>query len=557
MTARQTTLSKPEKKALRFASVAIAALGGGGLFFGQANPIFHCPPLVVLFPACLAALGLLAPSDKNAFYSGWLCGIIGNSLCLYWIAVPLHYFGLVPWALTAPIVMALGAFLGLYSALFTLGMRLFRARLPFPVPILLSFFLWTTLEYAKAWIFTGFPWICLATAFVPWPVWTQMASVIGSHALSGIFAMVGVALLEAFPPRAGYTTSVPRRKKIQALGLALLAIGSIYAHGLTVLSSPPLHGREIRVALVQGNVDQNQKWAPEYQRGTVARYLSLSESAVDPALGKVGKPVDLLIWPETAMPFYVETNTMLSERIFSFAERYQVSLAFGAPGKNADASAGGYHNRLWFYTPASLTLLPSSPEPANTAAVYGGKGSLVHYDKNHLVPFGEYVPLSIPIPFIEYLMQGVDFRPGQDSKILHSGDIALGGLICYEAIFPQLARQRALDGANLLLNISNDAWFGLTSAPVQHLYLSAMRAVETGRYVVRATNTGISAIIDQHGRITAYGGFFKAQVVIGEAHLLAHNTVYGLTAPYIMWGTLLVAFAAVAFCFACQRRAEP
>jgi apolipoprotein N-acyltransferase len=153
-------------------------------------------------------------------------------------------------------------------------------------------------------------------------------------------------------------------------------------------------------------------------------------------------------------------------------------------------------------------------------------------------------------------MQGVDFRPGLDAGIPRAGDSAPGGLICYEAVFPALARQRVRDGANVLVNISNDAWFGRTSAPVQHLYLTAMRAVETGRYIARATNTGITAIIDQRGRITTHGALFKPQVVIGEARLFTHSTVYCLAAPYIMWGTVLVSLAAAALCLA-RRRAGP
>ena len=552
MTPQPTTLTVPERKALRRSMVAIGLLGALGLFLGQANPFLQCPPLTVLYPACLALLASLAPTGKYAWRAGWFSGTIGNSLCLYWVAVPLHDFGMLPWILTAPCVVALGAYLGLYSAFFALGMRLFRKHLPFPLPLVLAFFLWTALEHVKAWAFTGFPWICLATAFVPWPVWTQAASLTGSFVLSGLFALVGVAMTEAAPLRVGFGAVAPWRRRFTALGFAVLPLALIYTYGLFALASPLPEGRRITVAIAQGNVDQNQKWAPEYQQGTLTRYLSLSEAAADPALGKVRKPVDIILWPETAMPFYPEASTRLTKQIVAFAEQRGVPVAFGAPGKPAEPDGGGYYNRMWLYT-------PSAPVPSGTrysvAETDSFPGKFSYYDKNHLVPFGEYVPLNIPFPFIKRLLQGVDFRPGNSGNPLLVGDIALGGLICYEAIFPELARERALNGANILVNISNDAWFGRTAAPVQHLYLTAMRAIETGRYVVRSTNTGISAIIDPRGRITAQSRLFRAQTLMGEARLQTRTTVYCRIAPFLPWGCVLTVVAAAGFCLMRKRRA--
>ena len=179
-------------------------------------------------------------------------------------------------------------------------------------------------------------------------------------------------------------------------------------------------------------------------------------------------------------------------------------------------------------------------------------GDAGHYDKEHLVPFGEYAPPGLDMPFLETLMQGVgDFTPGASVAPLRLGNLALGILICYETIFPELAQQRVADGANVLVNISNDAWFGTTSAPEQHLQLSVLRAVEQGRYVLRGTNTGISAIIDPHGRIAERGGLFRAEVISGMATARAETTVFHRV-QHLVWPVAL-ALAALALLWPARR----
>lgn len=532
----RATLTIPERKALRLTVLCLALLGGAGLFWGYANPFYHLPPLALLFPACLAVLGRLTPTAKGGFYAAWLCATIGNSACLYWVSVPMHDFGLIPWPLTVPPLLALGGYLGLYGALFAVLYRLFRERLPFFAALILAAPLWAALDIAKGWLFTGFPWVSLATAFVPWPEWTQGAALIGAHALSGIYAMAAVAVAEARPVRASFgqgSAITPRKRSFRCFLLVFLCMGTLYGYGMTTLKTPAPAGERIRIGLIQGNVDQNQKWAPEYQYGTLARYLTLSEWTVNTSMGKVATPVDFLIWPETALPFYLETNVQLAERIANFSREFRVPIAFGAPGKGRPEE-GGYYNRMWLQT-------PTSPE-------------LRHYDKTHLVPFGEYVPLNLPIPFVEYFLQGLDFRPGRNSGSLRSGNLALGALICYEAIFPALAQERVAEGANLLVNISNDAWFGRTSAPLQHLHLTAMRAVEQGRYIVRSTNTGISGVISPKGIITVHGSLFRAEAVVGEAGLLTEVTPYHRASAPISWACVLATLAAAAYCLSAARK---
>jgi apolipoprotein N-acyltransferase len=508
--------------------LCLALLGGAGLFFGYANPFAQLPALALLLPAALAVFTCIMPSAKGCFYAGWLTATLGNSACLYWLAVPMHDFGLIPWPVTVPIVIALGAYLGLYGGLFACVYRLFRETLPFTAALLLSFPLWAAVDIIKSWLFSGFPWINIATAFIPWGDWVQAASVFGADSLSGLFALAAVALAEARPVRMGFASGLLsiRNKRI-CYAVALVSMAAVYACSFM----PPLpEEKEISVGLIQGNIDQNQKWEPAYQLATLELYLTLSEWTVNPELSRIKKPedkADIIIWPETSMPFYLEANIYRASKIADFSHRFDVPIAFGAPGKAADHSVSGYYNRLWLQTPES-GFRP---------------GTLQWYDKSHLVPFGEYVPLNIPIPFVEYLMQGVSFIPGTTTAPLKTGDLALGSLICYEAIFSGIAQERVAAGANILLNISNDAWFGETSAPVQHLHLTAMRAIEQGRYVVRATNTGISAVITPKGRIAFHGSLFRAEALMGKARLVSGTTVFHTFAPFITWFCLLASLA--------------
>ena len=533
-------LTIPERKALRAVVICLALVGGAGLFLGYANPIYQFPPLVLLYPACLAAFSRIIPTTRSCFYAGWLCSTIGNSACLYWVTVPMREYAMVPMALAVPAVIMLGAYLGLYGGLFALLYRLFRSHLPFFAALLLVCPLWAAVDIAKEYLFTGFPWVSIAVAFVPWGEWAQAASFLGATVLSGMFALIAVAITEAKPVRfsLGFAPALNSKKRQQGcLMLAALALIAVFACSF---AAPLPEGRAISVGLAQGNVDQNQKWEPAYQVGTLSRYLTLSEWTVNPSLlpsaGRLEKPVDLVVWPETAMPFYLETNPALAERLLAFSNRFSVPLVFGAPGRSDRPDGTGFYNRMWL-------LAPDSPVPQ-------------YYDKTHLVPFGEYIPLNIPLPFIEYLLQGLDFIPGAVRGPLRTGDLALGGLICYEAIFPGLARERVADGANLLVNISNDAWFGKTSAPLQHLHLTAMRAIEQGRYVVRATNTGISAIITPRGRIAARGSLFKAESLAGTARLVTEKTVYHRVGPFLLWGSILISLAATMFCCLRLRKAD-
>ncbi len=490
-------------------------LGGAlGLVLGFPNPVMHLPAAALLYPAALALLGLRAQNASAALRAGWLAGLSGSSAALYWLTVPVREVGGLPWALAVPCALAVGAYVGLFGGFFSLCARLLRHHSVLSRCVALAL-CWFFLEELRGFLFTGFPWLTLSSAFVPWTPVIQAAAYVGSYGLSGLLA--GAACLFAEAARA----ETWRRALCCACGLFIAA--GLYGGGLMRLRSIPPGGYassagEVRVAMVQGNIDQNQKWEPAYQKATVELYLRMSEEAAQT------RP-DLLIWPETAMPFYFQGRSLFSERIRAFARGHELPLLLGAPGYEGAPAARRVFNRAF--------LLNAE----------GGDAGF--YDKRHLVPFGEYLPSWLDLPALEFLFQGVGaFAAGTSAEPLRLGRLALGMLICYETIFPEEAQDRVSAGATLLLNMSNDAWFGVTSAPEQHLQLSVLRAVEQGRTLVRATNTGFSALIDPAGRISAKSGLMRAELPAGIVRLQEELTPFHRLFPYLNYaafGLLVIA----------------
>ncbi len=485
-----------------------------GALLGFANPVLRVPGLILLFPAGLAYAALNAKSLRQAWRFGYWTGFAAALSSLFWTAIPIHYYGNLPWWLAAPVPALMCLYLALFPALFTLLLRYVRDRLPIFASALFAGCLWAALDMARGWLLSGFPWLVLPAALAPWPFAIQAAAYIGAYGLSGLLA--ACAML-----------AVSGRLAPTLAGILLLA-GIGIGGGFAVNAPLPEDGT-ITAAVVQGNIEQARKWDPAYQEATVDQYLELSRAQAD-ATG-----ADLLVWPETAMPFYFQKPDALRKRVTDFARDNALVLVTGAPAAARDAADEGY---VFF----------------NRAFLVGPDGEIAgSYDKEHLVPFGEYVPFSQYLPFVKKLVEGAgDFQAGTSPAPLVSGDLALGMLICYEAIFPELAQKRVAAGANLLVNISNDAWFGDSPAPRQHLDLTLLRAVEQGRYIVRATNTGISAVIDPKGRILAQSGLFKAES-LGRADvgLITAQTwfhrLHGFLAAGILGLTILLPFAGPLF----------
>jgi len=462
-----------------------------GTWLGFANPVLHLPPLVLTLPIVLGWLALQARSLKQAFIQGWTASSAAYAACLYWVSIPVHVYGSLPWVAALPCPVLLGLYLGLYAGLFCLVLSWAASRLHWTLLCFLAWTLWTVLDYAREVLFTGFPWLGLAQALAPWPVSLQGAFWLGAHGMSGFLAALGLCIVLGFTRQWAWIAA-----GIVVCGLAGLG----YWH-----LQHPVSGRWISLptALIQGNIEQSLKWDPVYQKQTLQRYLDMSQRAHQE------HQAQFLVWPETAMPFYLQQDSELTSRVQEFCRKHQTAVLTGAPGYSLSSNREVvYHNQAFFIDPAGT---------------FQGM-----YGKQHLVPFGEYVPFGRYIPWVDKLVQGVgDFRAGTHSSPLTHRGLAMGMLICYEVIFPGLVHERVADGANILVNISNDAWFGRSSGAWQHLNQAVLRAVEQGRYLLRATNTGISALIDARGRILVQSDWMQPDIVkIDRLRAVQERTFY-------------------------------
>jgi len=460
-----------------------------GAWFGFANPLLHFPLAILLLPAALILTTLRAQSFAQAFRNGFLTALPGYAASLYWLAIPVHDHGGLPWALALPCPVLVGALLAAYAGLFCMGMHLIRHRISHLLAMLASGLLWASLELLRNHFLTGFSWLTLAQSMAPWPQTLGLAAWIGGFGLSALLVGMSHCLVLG----RGFA-------RLAVLPLAGLCL-------LPALTRPlPIPAATASVSMIQGNIDQSLKWDDGMQAGILGTYLDLSFKAV------AENAPDLVVWPETAMPFYFQDPSDLTTGMRLGVARMQVPVLAGAPAYSIPGEPGApqyvLHNRAY--------LLSANGE------------SLAFYDKEHLVPFGEYVPLGEWLPFITKLVPGqFEFKPGRNTEPLKTGPLAMGLLICYEAIFPELAQKQVELGANVLVNISNDAWFGRSSAPWQHLHLSILRAVEQNRAIIRATNSGVSAFIGPDGSLRGPTSLFTAKITHDPAiPLLTETTFY-------------------------------
>jgi apolipoprotein N-acyltransferase len=481
-----------------------------GLFLGFANPIFHFPPFIFCFLCSLNSIAFQNNERREVFRLTLLSSGLAYSLALYWLVVPVHRYGQIPLFLAVPCPMLMGFYLSLFSSTYVLALNFFKDKFPWPVLAVAGGSVWASLEILREYLFSGFPWLLLSSSFSNWPFFIQPVKYIGTYGLSFLLVICSICI------------SLKNKK---SFFVATFLIALIILPGLK-LKNKIQAGEEKTVLLVQGNIDQDKKWDRAYQLKTIHKYFSLTRK------GLQKKKPDLTIWPETALPFYFQDLSELSLKVKSFVRMEKINLLTGAPGYKLSPSGNRY--KLF-----------------NRAFLVNEKGELqVYYDKEHLVPFGEYIPFGDYFPFLHKLVEGVgDFSPGYHTRPMCLGNLALGMLICYEAIFPHLAQKRVEQGANFFVNISNDAWFGDTSAPEQHLHLALLRAVEQGRYLVRCTNTGISAIIDPYGKIKKQTRLFVDAILSGEIRLLTKTTFFHRYYFAIHFLLILIALVSISWVF--------
>jgi apolipoprotein N-acyltransferase len=429
---------------------------------------------------------------------------------MFWVVTAMHLYGKVPVAISYSLMLLLATYLGLFVALYTAGLAWLRKSFP-RYALLGAPFLWVTLEWLRTYLFSGLPWDLLGYSQYQWLPVIQVADHTGVYGISFLVVLVNVALtdvqqwsLERFRPSSREMPAVPFPWPTPATAVLALAVTLWYGQAHLKDSSSTSSASSIRIGLVQANIDQAHKWDAAYRRETLDRYQRLTEQAAT--------NVDLLIWPEAATPFLFEREPDYSREVLRLVETHRAPLLFGSPA-------------LRHYPTGRPYLLNSAYLLAPDGTVRG------RYDKQHLVPFGEYIPLkSSLLFFLDKLVEGIgDFEAGTAATVLSVSDKPdmppavpaegssprFGVVICYEVIFPNLVREFVAGGAEFMVTITNDAWFGASAAPFQHFGMVVLRAVENRRAFARAANTGISGFIDSQGRILSATPIFEERAVTG------------------------------------------
>lgn len=473
--------------------LGVATVGG----FAPFN-LFLLPVLTL---AGLFRLWEAAPSKRQAALTGFLFGLGFFGAGVSWVYVSLHDFGGMDAAVAVAATAMFCAVLALFPALAGFALGLFRcghaAKFALAAPAL-----WLVTEWVRGWILTGFPWLALGYSQAP------VSPLAGYAPLAGVY---GASLLTAVSAGLVYLVWRGGERTLWAGVAVALWIGGFSLKQIewTQPTSAP-----VTVSLLQGNISQDVKWRPEKSWETLQTYFQLVQSSSS----------RLIILPETAIPiFYEDVPRYYLESLAKHARSNGGDVLFGIP-EYVSVGKGAYFN----------SVMTAGRSPSQT------------YRKSHLVPFGEYIPLK---PFFPWLIHQIlhipldDFSRGEEfQKPLEVGGEKVAMSICYEDAFgEEMIRQ--LPAATLLANVSNDAWFGNSIAPPQHQQMAQMRALEAGRYMLRATNTGMTAIIDQHGRVTARVPQFELTAL--------HGTAQGFTGStwFVRWGNatvLVLAFTMLA-----------
>lgn len=448
----------------------------------------------------------LASRPGRAALACFLAGLLHYHLQMYWIVAVLGQYGGLGWFLSSQALFFLSIYMSLYFTGFGyLAWYLFRQK-SILLPLLVLPALWTGLEWIKGFLFTGLPWMDLGYSLYKVPLLIQAADIFGHLGISYllVFVNVGIVLLvesgRSRAARAGVCSVMA------AVLISVIVYSSIRLQEVAEFEKKT--GHSIPVGVVQGNIDQSMKWSQNMQQTTVDTYLGLTKS-----LSTDGLTANLVVWPETALPFYPVTNPYIT-KIAGELRQENVKLLTGAPMYEiVDPET----RKIRFY---------------NSALLFDDSGNIEQrYDKSHLVPFGEYVPLKKYLPFIAPLVETVgDFTPGSIEVPIEVEDAQIGVLICFESVFPELSRKWVDQGANVLVNLTNDAWYGKSSAPHHSLAMAVMRAVENRRSLVRSANTGISAFISPSGVISAQSPLFEKWAMASNVVLLTGRT------QWVQWG---------------------
>jgi apolipoprotein N-acyltransferase len=483
----------------------LALSAASGVALALAFPKFDLELL-----AWVAFIPLLYAIDeqplKSVFAYGWISGLACYVVSLYWITITLHTFAKLPLVVAVLPMLLLSAILAIYTgaALWASAFCATRTRIPMVIALPI---IWTGIEWLRSFFPIGFPWSYVGYAEYRNLELIQFAEITGVYGVSTLVVFFNAVLYAVLFRRHSRRVQRVALGALTAVLIAAVAFGALRMHQF---ADAPIAGK-LRVAMVQGDIPQSVKWSPDFLETSFAVYVAQSEAAAR-------RGADLIIWPEAAAAFLFQpddhypaqlaNDANYRSRLLDLARTTGKPILFGAPAVGVEDGTPGFYNRAYLVS---------------------GRGQVEsYYDKMQLVPFGEYIPLRALLGnFVHRVVSGFgDMFPGRVQTIFSVAGAHLGVLICYESVFPDLTRRAVKRGAEILINITNDAWYGESSAPYQLLAMAAMRSVETKVPMVRVANTGISAVILPTGQITAATPLSVRTTEIQEVAYRPERTIY-------------------------------
>ena len=455
-----------------------------------------------------------APGQRplRAFALGLTTGVVYFIGTIYWTGAVVRTFG----GLAAPVAVLAAIVLALYMALFPALAAVITSRLvnrAGAAGVLLAPAAWVATEFFRGYLFGGFPWVPLGNSQVTVLPVAQLASVLGVYGLSALVSFISAAL--------AYASLTDGRARIAAVAAAFVTLAAVAGWGTWRVAEGSLtrQGTPIRIGLVQGNIAQSEKWNPNEARRIFTTHIAMTRDLVT-------RGAEFVMWPVSSTPFVFEEDEEGGNAVRDLAREVRVPLLFGSDQVDRSRRPLRMYNSAFMVGP-----------DGRTGAVYR---------KMHLVPFGEYIPFRVLVSVVSPIVESLgEFAPGESMVMLPVGSHLISTAICYEVVYPGLIRQAVDGGSELLTTITNDGWYGESSAPYQHFAMASMRAIEQGRYLARAANTGISGVVDPYGRVVGQSAIFEQAGLVEEVRFLTGRTIYSAIGDAIAYLAIALIAAAL------------
>ena len=500
--------------------ILLASISGVLFALSFPNAAIGWLAFIALLPLVIAIAK--ARSAWEAFFEGWLSQTIAWLMMVPWVIRVMSHYGGLPEVTGILIFVAMCLILGLYGGLFAAIVKRLRLGARFG-PWLLVPLAWAAVEYARTYLLSGFPWNLLATAIVDYTPLIQIDRFGGPYFVGALILVPMAIVAWWITQRPPSIARVLAGGAIGILALTWWGTGLVASKLIARQSDAPV----MTAALLQPNISQEMRWDDANVMAIYQRMIAMTEEAADHG-------ANVVIWPESTVPLSFTETHFYKDAIEQISRERRIDIILGSV-----ATDPARPNRLW-----------------NSAFLISNGVTIGHYDKIRLVPFGEYVPLRRVLFFAEKLVHAVgQFEFGTNDFPL-AGKMKYGLAICYEIVYPQIPREQIRHGGEVLVTITNDAWYDGTAAPAQHLWQARLRAIEDDRYLLRAGTTGISAFVDPAGQIHESLPMGRTGIIYARFQSRTSTTPYVRLGDWFAWASVVVVLIALIRARMTERRAR-